>query len=720
MKEGLTDKILLCCLLIALLYGSGLDAEKPKTALVLSGGGARGFAHIGVLRALEEIGFFPDIIIGTSMGALVGGLFAAGYSAEAIENYIRNTKWNKLFTAEPYRDIEFVSQKIGALPELFTLKFDEQFNVVFPGNLLPTQRLEERIFQILIYPEYASGGDFDSLMIPFRVVATDIRSGKPVVLEKGSLARSIVASSAFPIVFAPVQIDSLLLVDGGLTNNVPADVAVAMGADFIVAVDVTSKITSISQNVNLLSYFNQAMNTLAYLTDTRNLPLADILIHPEIEEYSSADFQALDSLIRRGYVATLPFLPELQIYADSSRWSADYLPGTITNLNSAVIRDIHIQGNQKTRPYIIRRELLLKEKERWNTTHARESLKNLYSTGLFRNVYLNFANQTADSTDIVIKVEEEENILFSFGARYDTERKASAFIAANYRNLLGIGIDNQFSLTVSDLHRKLEWNTRSTRIFTSTFTGYSSLTHKFETVPLYEDGRRVGYGDYYRNSFAFNAGVQVRRVGLTALGIKIENTRTYENSNYSLYPITDDEINTASLTARIIVESTDDPDAPRRGRRNNVLYEHAFSEDELKQTDRLLVESTVYETYSDRHTFYTNMNFGYLSRALCLYDRFRLGGLNSLPGYHQDEFWGNLLLALGIGYRTNLTEGVYANFLIMTGNVWDSFDTFNWTDMRVGVRAGVLIPTPIGPISMDYGHDLKNRGLLYLSIGHAF
>ncbi|MGC9363592.1 MAG: patatin-like phospholipase family protein [Fidelibacterota bacterium] len=720
MKTGLRGKILLCCFLIGLLNDGGLSAEKPKTALVLSGGGARGFAHIGVLRALEEIGFYPDIIVGTSMGALVGGLFAAGYKAEEIENLVRNTRWNKLFSAEPYRDIEFVSQKIGALPELFTLKFDEQFNVVFPGNLLPTQRLEERIFQILISPEYASGGDFDSLMIPFRVVATDIRSGKPVVLEKGSLARSIVASSAFPIIFAPVRIDSLLLVDGGLTNNVPADVAADMGADFIIAVDVTSKTSHIPENVNLLSYFNQAMNTLAYFTDTRNLPLADILIHPEIEQYSSADFQAVDSLIRRGYAATQPFLTELRTYADSSKLAANYLPAAIRDLDSAVIRNIHIRGNQKTRPYIIRRELLLRENEHWNSTRARESLKNLYSTGLFQTAFIIFANQTADSTDIIIHVEEEENILFSFGARYDTERKAGAFVAANYRNLLGIGIDNQFSLTVSDLHRKLEWNTRSTRIFTTTLTGYSSLYHKYETVPLYENGKRIGYGNFYRNGFNFNAGVQVRRVGLTALGVKIENTRTYENTNYSLYSITNDKINTASLTARIIVENTDDPDAPRRGRRNNVLYEHGFSEDELKQTDKLLVESTVYETYSDRHTFYTNLNFGYLSRALCHYDRFRLGGPNSLPGYHQDEFWGNVMLAVGIGYRTDLTEGVYANFLIMTGNVWDGFDTFNWTDMRAGARIGVLIPTPIGPVSVDYGYDFGNRGLLYLSIGHAF
>ena len=694
--------------------------DKPKTALVLSGGGARGFAHIGVIRALEEIGFYPDMIIGTSMGALVGGLFASGNTSVNIENYIRHTKWNKLFSPQPYRDIEFVSQKIMDLPELFTLKFDDKFNVIFPGNLLPTQKLQERIFQIMVYPEFASGGDFDSLLIPFRAVATDIKTGKPIALKSGSLGKSITASSAFPIILAPVPIDSFLLVDGGLTNNVPSDVAVDMGANFIIAVDVTSKITTISQNVDLVSYFNQALNTLAYMTDTRNLYLSDVLILPDIEEYSSGDFNAIDSLIQRGYDATQPFIAELQALTGSSNWSPDYLPNAINRLNRTTIRSINIRGNEQTRPYIIRRELLLKESELWKSAYAQRSLKNLFSTGLFQTVNINFENQTKDSTDIIIEVEEEENMLFSFGTRYDSERKASAFVAANYRNLFGAGIDNQLSLTVSDLHRKLEWNARTTRIFTTTFTGYSSLYHKFESVPLYDNGKRIGTGDFYRTGFEFNSGVQVRRVGLTAVGIKLENTRTFENNNYIMYSITDDEVNSASLTARIIVESTDDPDIPRRGRKNNVVYEHGFSEDELKQTDRILVESKVYETFNDNHTFSTHINFGYLSRALTHYDRFRLGGLNSLPGYHQNEFWGNVMLALGVGYRTNLTTGSYLQFQAMAGNVWDTFDDFNWTDMKIGARAGILVPTPIGPVSLDYGYDFKNRSLLYLSIGHSF
>ncbi len=714
------NRITVFLLVLLLMLATGYSEEKPKTALVLSGGGARGFAHVGVIRALEEIGFYPDMIIGTSMGALIGGLYAAGNRSEDIENYIRHTQWNKLFLPNPYREIEFVSQKIMELPELFSLKFDENFNVIFPMNLLPTQKLQERIFQVMSYPEYASGGDFDSLMIPFRAVATDIITGQPVVLKKGSLSKSIAGSSSFPIILAPVPLDSFMLVDGGLTNNVPCDVAVEMGATFIIAVDVTSKITNIPKNMDLISYFNQAMNTMAYLTDTRNLYLSDVLIHPRIEEYSSGDFKDIDSLISRGYQATLPFLDEIRTYSDSSKWNSEYLPKTISRLNNSYIRSIKIRGNQKTRPYVIKRELLVKENERWNSAYAQRSLKNLFSTGLFQTVFISFENQSKDSTDIVIEVEEEENTLFSFGTRYDSERKASAFIAANNHNLFGLGIDNQISLIVSDLHRRLEWDARTTRILTTTFTGYSSLYHLFESVPLYEAGKRIGYGEYYRSGFEFNAGVQVRRVGLSSIGFKLLNTRIYENDSYTLYPITDNKYVTGSLQCRILVENTDDPDIPTRGRNNNILYEHVISKDDLKQFDRISVNSTVYETYDDKHTFSTHINFGYLSKALSHFERFRLGGFRSLPGYHQDEFWGTVYLALGVGYRVPLTTGSYLQFQAMTGNVWDSFDEFNWKDMVIGARAGILVPTPLGPISLDYGYNFANRSILYLSIGHLF
>jgi NTE family protein len=719
-KPPILFKTFVLILAIGLLRLNVLTAKETKTALVLSGGGARGFAHVGVIKALEEIGFYPDMVIGTSMGALVGALYASGNTSQQIESYIRNTKWKSLFSPQSYRDIEFVSQKITDLPELFALKFDENFNIIFPTNLLPAQQLQERIFQITVYPDYLSQGNFDSLAIPFRAVATDLKTGKEVIIKKGNLARTIAASSSFPIILAPVALDTFLLVDGGLTNNVPCDVAVAMGATFIVAVDVTSKITSIPHKVDLVSYFNQALNTLSYPTDTRNLYLANVLIHPDIEEYSSTDFYALDSLVDRGYRATLKYADELRLHADSSSWKPDYLPNAVNKLNQTTIDSIRYSGNQVTRPYIIRRELLLKPGELWNSAYARRSLKNLFSTGLFQSVYLSLEEKSENSAILNVEVEEDERAIFTFGARYDSEKKASAFIAAKYRNLFGAGIDNQISLIASDQLRKFEIDSRTTRILNTTFTGFTSLYNKYENIPLYSDAKRVGFGEFYRSGFEINAGVQIRRVGLSAVGFKLLRTEIPDSLSIGNFMVKEDAYNTGSFLLRILVENTDDPDIPRQGRKNNILYEHSISQDNLKQYDRISCESIVYETYGGQHTFSTIINFGYLTSALSYYERFRLGGVSTLPGYRQDEFWGNLMLALGIGYRTPLTTGSYLCFQAMAGNVWNDFTDFNWQQMRIGVRAGILIPTPLGPIAIDYGINFKNYGLFYLSVGHYF
>lgn len=710
----------LLCLIIGNVPLRAAENSATRKALVLSGGGARGFAHIGVLKALEEMGFYPDIIVGSSIGALIGVLYASGNSPDQIESYLRNTRWSKLFSSQPYRKIEFVSQKMSELPELFTLKFDQDFNIIYPMNLLPAQQLQERFFQMTVYSEFASGANYDSLVIPFRAVATDIKSGKTVVLDHGSIAKAIAASSAFPIVLAPVTMDSLLLVDGGLTNNVPCDVALDLGAQLIVAVDVTSKITNIADNVDPLSYFKQAMNTLAYPADTRNLYLADILIRPEIGNIGSSDFDALDTLIRRGYEATYKYEQALRLYQDSKAPDPAFLKQAVRQLNHASIRKIHYKGNHKTRPYILGRELLFSEGDRWNSAYAERSMKNLFSTGLFKAVYLSVSKIDSQQIDLTVEVEEEESATFSFGARYDSEKKASAFICAKYINLFGTGIDNQLSMIVSDQYRKMEWNTRTTRIFTTTLTGYSSLYHKYEHIPLYDqDGRRITAGQFFKTGLEVNAGIQIRRVGLTAFGLKLLHNRILENA--ALTPsIPADSYGVGSFTFRILVEDIDDPDIPTSGRSNDISYDHSISEDDLKQFDRLSIESTVYETFREIHTFYSRIRFGYINKNLSYYDQFRLGGVNSMPGYHQDELWGSLMLNLGLGYRVPVTRGIYLQVLGMFGNVWDGLIDFNWKELKFGARAGLLVPTPLGPITLDYGINSGLRHQLYISIGHYF
>ena len=692
------------------------ENTKQKTALVLSGGGARGFAHIGVIRALEEVGFYPDLIVGTSMGAVIGALYACGNTPDEIERYMKGTKWTKLFSPKPYREIEFISQKMGELPYLFSLRLDKHFNVIFPKNLLTTQSFQERIFQMTIYPEYAAGGNFDSLAIPFRAVATDIKTGKSVVLSHGSLPKTVSGSSAFPIVLAPVTLDSFLLVDGGLTNNVPIDVAKDMGVDFIVAVDVGSKLLNLGNNIDPLTFFGQTVNILAYLSDTKNIELADVLIRPNLGTITSINFDSINVLIQKGYEETELYLDKIRPYGNRNHPSPDFLQASIDRLNHTRIRKIHFVNNQETKSFVLKREMCLSEGDLWNSAFAKRSVKNLFSTGLFKNVYISLDKVSEDSADLIVEVEEDVKTRFSFGTRYDSEKKARAFVSAKYRNLFGVGIDNKLYLIASDQYRRLAWDLRNSRIFTTTLTGYFSLYSEYENIPLYKKSKRITFAEFSRNGFEANAGVQVRRVGLTSVGIKYEHVSVdsvLPNIPLSKYGV-------GSVIFRILVENTDHYDLPTKGRVNKIFFEHSISEDELEHFDKISVESTVYETYSEKYTFSTHLRLGYLTSSLSYFELFRLGGVSSLPGYHQDELWGKLVLALGLGCRAPLTSGSYYRFHLMCGNVWDSIEDFNWEELKVGFRAGILVPTPIGPITADYGFDLSGHRLLYFSIGHHF
>lgn len=688
-----------------------------NTALVLSGGGARGLAHIGILRALEEVEFYPDLIVGTSIGAVIGALYACGYTSTEIENIVKSVNWNKILSLDPYREIEFISQKASSLPSLFSLRFDERLNITFPKNLLPMQGLYEFILQSTIHSEYASNSDFDSLAIPFRAIATDIKTGKMVILKGGSLAKAVSASSIYPFVFAPVAVDSFLLIDGGLTNNLPCDVAKEMGAEFIVASDMISRVIPLEHDIDLMTFLNQTINTMSFFSDTRNVELADVLIRPDIDFITSSDFDSIDVLIQKGYEETKKHLEKIKPCSKKNLSHRIFLENAKKSLQNMRIREIKFVNNKPTRKFVLKREMEIDEGDIWNTDLAIKSMRNLFSTRLFNNVNMSLKQVSENSIDLVVELEEAERTLSSFGARYDTEKEARAFISIQHRNFLGCGINNNVYLVASEQYRKLGWDFRAPRIFTTSLTNNFSLFQEYENIPIYQNSKRLTFGEFSRTGFEANMGFQLKRVGLTSVGLKYEHVNLSDNPTLNIVENTYDY---GSILLNILVDDLDNYDFPTRGRSNNILYEHSISAIEFKHFDRVSVESINYETFNEIHTFYTNIKLCYLSSALSSYERFRLGGVNSLPGYHQDELWGNILLAAGLGYRVPIALGLYLNALCIFGNVWNNLESFNWTDIKMGVDLGLLIPTPFGPLTVDYGFNFSGKNLLYLSVGHKF
>ena len=294
--------------------------QRPKVGIVLSGGGSRGAAQIGVIRALERHGIPIDFIASTSMGSIVGGLYAAGYTVAELESLATHTNWDDVIVLgdETQRSQLFVDQKLADDRSFIAIRF-EGLEPVLPPAVSSGQRLTDflsaRMLQALYYPF----PDFDHLKIPFRAVATDLVSGERIVLRDGSLAEAMRASATVPLLFSPIERDSMRLVDGGLVSNVPVDIARGAGCDIIIAVNSTSGLRTSDEMRSPWQTADQIMGIMMKRLNEAQMGDADIVITPDIGRHLSSSFHGLDSLIRKGDETAERHIQEIMaIYAHRS------------------------------------------------------------------------------------------------------------------------------------------------------------------------------------------------------------------------------------------------------------------------------------------------------------------------------------------------------------------------------------------------------------------
>src|SRR5882757_9720947 len=318
---GLTWALAVGCLVCFAGAARALDAAelprdpllRPRICVVLSGGGARGIAHIGVLKVLEDLKIPIDCIAGTSMGAVVGGLYASGMNAREIESTMRSVDWQEAFRdTPPRRDLAFRRKQddrnfLVRLP--LGLKHGQ---ILLPKGFIQGQKLQETLRQLTL--PFSNSTDFDSLPTPFRAVATDLETGSAVLLDKGDLAVAMRASISAPGVFAPVESQGRLLVDGGLAENLPVDVARQMHADILIVSDVSFPLQSRAALDSALSISNQMLAILVHKDTDRqraSLGSSDVLIEPVLGTTSSTDFTVANSTIAAGENAAHTMLARL-------------------------------------------------------------------------------------------------------------------------------------------------------------------------------------------------------------------------------------------------------------------------------------------------------------------------------------------------------------------------------------------------------------------------
>lgn len=292
--------------------------KKPVVALALSGGGSRGLAQIGVLKALEEAGITVDLIVGTSMGSVIGGLYSAGYSVNQLDSIAIHTDWDDLLSpaAETDRRELFVDQKITEDKAILTLRLNG-LTPIIPTSINTGHKLSNHLNMLTLQAPVHSGSSFDHLKIKFRAVCTNLVTGEPVIIDGGSLSQAMRASSSVSFFLSPVIKDSLILVDGGLVANIPVKIALDLGADIVIAVNTTSDLYTREELELPWIIADQVISIPMKLLNENQLSYADIVLSPDIREKSSTDFSNIQAVIEEGYLTTKSSIEDIKYKINS-------------------------------------------------------------------------------------------------------------------------------------------------------------------------------------------------------------------------------------------------------------------------------------------------------------------------------------------------------------------------------------------------------------------
>lgn len=407
--------------------------RRPKIGLVLSGGGAKGVAHIGILKAMEEAGLTPDYITGTSMGSIMGGLYAIGYTADELKDFALNIDWDRILTNKvPLDKVTFEEKAYyGRYLLDFYMKGKE---LQLPTGVIEGQALLE-LFSKITRPVHEIS-DFNQFPIPFACVAANIVTGEPVVLNKGSLALSMRASMAIPTVFTPVKLDGKLLVDGGLVRNMPVDEVKAMGADIVIGVFVSADLAPEEEMKSLVKILSQSALINSVYDSRKQLAKCDILIQPNLKGYSTSSFHSASGIYERGVEAGKQYVSLFKHLADSLKQI-----GPLHQIVKPAIQDaytfdsIQIDGNKLITNDFIIGKMRFSPGKRITIEELDKRIAMTYGSQYFERITYQIHGEPGHRI-LKLHVVERADIQFRFSYFYDSENKGGIIGNATFRNLM--------------------------------------------------------------------------------------------------------------------------------------------------------------------------------------------------------------------------------------------------------------------------------------------
>lgn len=422
----------LSCLL-ASLWGHAQTPQYPnpiKVGLVLSGGGAKGLAHIGALKVIEAAGVQIDYIGGSSMGAIIGALYASGYSAKQLDSIFRTTNFTTLIQDDIPREAKTFYEKENAARYALSLPFTG-LKISLPQALSGGQNLYNELVQLLFHVKDVR--DFTQLPIPFLCMATNVETGEEILLDQGYLPQAVMASGTLPSLFAPSEIDGALLIDGGVVNNYPIDHVKAKGANYTIGVDVQHGLASgdsLTSATAILMQINNYRTVAAMKQKTKD---TDIYIRPDIDAFSVVDFSRGPTIVQRGETAAKAQWQALQQLAQ--RQNAPTLATQpISISDSLTLNRLILQGNEQYTGRYIKGKLRIKWGEKISFHSLKRGINNLYATGNFKSIRYQFRSG-AVGTDLVLIVKENPTKTFlKMAVHYDDLYKSAVLLNLTKKN----------------------------------------------------------------------------------------------------------------------------------------------------------------------------------------------------------------------------------------------------------------------------------------------
>lgn len=706
------------------------EAVRPKIGLALSGGGARGAAHIGVLKVLEEMRIPVDYIAGTSMGSIIGGLYASGMTLEEIEEGLRTMDWEHIFSdAPPRRDRSFRRKRDD---DFYLVKakmgLSDAGKLQFPTGAIQGQKFNLALRQLTM--QVTATTDFDKLHIPFRAVASDIGSGQKVVLGGGDLAAAMRASMAVPALFAAAEIDGRLLVDGGITDNLPVDVVRGMGADIVIAVDIGSPNRPAEEVTNLFLITEQLTSIMTRANveqQIASLTERDVLIVPELEGFSSSDFINATTIVPLGQLGAEAHREQLSRLSLADAAYREYTAALVERgaATEPVIEFVRIQNDSRIDDRMIRDRLGIQLGEPLDVQGLEQDISNIYGLELFQTVNYDLMEEEG-KTGLLIDAKARawgpNYLQFGLELANDMQGNNSYNLGLSYLRT-GMNPYGGELRVVTQLGEApilgLEWHQpldTLSRYFVAAKTRYAA-----DNVNFFDDSGSALAEYRVKEALAEIAvGREFSVYGELRFGYRFRDGEV----NLKTGSVTPDDFTYQSGEAflRLSVDRLDNYSFPTRGW--NALVDYSVAREDFggdNSFDQLNLRAARFQTFGDGHVFglagLVNLT---QDGDASIQDLYRLGGFLNLSGYVRDSLVGQQAGVVNAIYYRHFRSMPFLSWYLggslEHGGVWqDKGDLFN-----DGVTAGSIFmgaDTPIGPVYLGYGLAQGGQNTLFLYLG---